>query len=89
VGLTTPHRKKQACYEKDHEPQTWTDSLDKRPKQRNMELWTGLVWLRIGTGGQAFVNSVMNLRVPLNAGNLPSGCTTCGLSSGTQLHTVK
>jgi hypothetical protein len=24
----------------------------------------------------------------INAGNLPSGCTTCGLSSGTQLHRV-
>jgi hypothetical protein len=37
---------------------------------------------------RALVNSVMNLRVPLNAGNLPSGCTSCGLSSGTQLHRV-
>jgi hypothetical protein len=25
---------------------------------------TGLIWLRIGTGGWAFVNAVMNLRVP-------------------------
>jgi hypothetical protein len=24
----------------------------------------------------------------INAGNLLSGCTTCGLSSGTQLHRV-
>jgi hypothetical protein len=37
---------------------------------------------------RALVNSVMNLRVPYNAGNLASGCTTCGLSSGTQLHRV-
>jgi hypothetical protein len=28
----------------------------------------------------------MNLRVPENAGNLPSGCTTGGLSSNAQLH---
>jgi hypothetical protein len=26
--------------------------------------WTGLIWLRIGTGGMAVVNAVMNLRVP-------------------------
>jgi len=32
--------------------------------------WTGLLWLRTGTGGGAFVNAVMNFRVPLNAGNL-------------------
>jgi hypothetical protein len=37
---------------------------------------------------RALLNSVMNLRVPPNAGKLPSGCTTCGLSSGTQLHRV-
>jgi hypothetical protein len=37
---------------------------------------------------RALVNVVMNLRVPLNAGNLPSGCTTFGLLSGTQLHRV-
>jgi hypothetical protein len=36
----------------------------------------------------ALVNSVMNLWVTSNAGNLPSGCTTCGLSSGTRLHRV-
>jgi hypothetical protein len=36
----------------------------------------------------ALVNAVMNLRVPYNAGSLPSGCTTCGLSSGAQLHRV-
>jgi hypothetical protein len=30
----------------------------------------------------------MNFRVPQNAGNLPSGCTTCGLLSVAQLHRV-
>jgi hypothetical protein len=34
---------------------------------------------------RALVNAVMNLRFPRNAGNSPSGCTTCGLSSGTQI----
>jgi hypothetical protein len=37
---------------------------------------------------RALVNSVINLRVPYNAEKLPSGCTTCGLSSGTHLHQV-
>jgi hypothetical protein len=37
---------------------------------------------------RALVNAVMNLRVPQNAGKLPSDCTICGLSSGTQLHIV-
>jgi hypothetical protein len=37
---------------------------------------------------RALVNAVMNLRVPSNAGKLPSGCTFCGLSSGAQLHIV-
>jgi hypothetical protein len=36
VGLTTPHHKKEACNETT-KPWAWTDSLDKRPKQRNME----------------------------------------------------
>jgi hypothetical protein len=30
--------------------------------------WTGLIWLRIGTGG-GLVFAVMNLRVPYNARN--------------------
>jgi hypothetical protein len=37
---------------------------------------------------RAIVNSVMNLRVPENAGKLPSGCTIYDLTSGTQLRRV-
>ena len=27
-------------------------------------VWTGSIWLRLGTGGRILVNAVMNLRVP-------------------------
>jgi hypothetical protein len=49
-------------------------------------VWTGLVWLRIGTSKRALVNAVMNLRVPYNARKLSSGFTTGGFSSSAQLH---
>jgi hypothetical protein len=40
-------------------------------------LWTGSIWLRIGT----LVKTVMNLRVPQNAGKFLSSCTIGGFSS--------
>jgi hypothetical protein len=30
----------------------------------DVKLWTGFIWLRIGSSGGALVNTVMNLRVP-------------------------
>jgi hypothetical protein len=48
--------------------------------------WIGLAQDRYRW--RALMNTVMNLRVPQNAGKLPSGCTTCGLLSGAQLHRV-
>jgi hypothetical protein len=37
---------------------------------------------------KALVNSVLNLRVPRNAGKIFSGLTSSGLSSSAQLHRV-
>jgi hypothetical protein len=48
--------------------------------------WIGLAQDRYRW--RAIMNVVMNLRVPQNAGNLPSGYTTGGLSSGTQIYRV-
>jgi hypothetical protein len=45
--------------------------------------WTGLA--QDGYRWRALVN----LRVPYDAGKLSRGRTTCGLSSGTQLHRVR
>jgi hypothetical protein len=37
---------------------------------------------------RAFVNSILNLGVPWNAGKLSGGVTSSGLSSSAQLHRV-
>jgi hypothetical protein len=61
LELTTLHHKNKLVMKNLTEPRTWTDSLDKQPKLRNMDMrfgtwngvvWIGLVWLRIGTGGE-------------------------------------
>jgi hypothetical protein len=41
MRLTNLQRKKQARNEKFKEPRTWADSLDKRPKRRNMDMRFG------------------------------------------------
>jgi hypothetical protein len=66
----------------------WMDNikLDLLEIGLNVVDWIGLAQDRCRW--RALMNSVMNLRVPYSAGKLPSGCTTCGLSSGTQLHRV-
>jgi hypothetical protein len=48
--------------------------------------WTVLVQDR--NRWKVLVNSVLNLRVPQNAGKLSSGLTTGGLSNSAQLHAV-
>jgi hypothetical protein len=48
--------------------------------------WIGLAKDR--NRRRALVNSVLNLRVPWDAGKLSSGLVTSGLSSSIQLHRV-
>jgi hypothetical protein len=64
----------------------WIDNIKMDLLEIGVLDWIGLAQDRYRW--RALVNSVMNLRVPYNAGNLPSGCTSCGLSRGTQLHRV-
>jgi hypothetical protein len=42
----------------------WLDNIKMDLLEIELMFWTGLVWPRLGTGGRALVNLVMNLRVP-------------------------
>jgi hypothetical protein len=71
-----------------------------RPKRRwvdNIRIYLGEVgwgdvdWIGLAKDRnrwRALLNSVLNLRVPCNAGKLSSGPTSSGLSSSAQLHRV-
>jgi hypothetical protein len=51
--------------------------------------WDGVDWFDLAQDRarwRAFVNKVMNLRVPLNAENFLSGCTIGSFSRRDQLH---
>jgi hypothetical protein len=53
--------------------------------------WGDVDWIGLAQDSvkwRAFASSVMNLRVPWNAGKLSSGDTTGGLSSSVQLSRV-
>jgi hypothetical protein len=76
----------------------------KRPLRRPRRGWVDNIRMDLGEVGwgdvdwiglaqdrnrwKALVNSVFNLRVPRNAGKLPSGLISIGLSRSAQLHRV-
>ena len=47
-----------------------------------------IIWLRIGTGGGAVVNAVMNLRVPQNSGDFSTSREPASFSRRTVLRGV-
>jgi hypothetical protein len=51
-------------------------------------VWTGIGLAQDRNKWRALAKTVMNLRVPQDAGNLSSGFTTGGLSSSAQLHSA-
>jgi hypothetical protein len=70
-----------------------------RPKRRWVDIrmdlgevgWGDVEWIGLAQNRnrwRALANSVLNLRVPRNAGKLLSGLTSGGLSSIAQLHRV-
>jgi hypothetical protein len=53
--------------------------------------WGDMDWIGLAQDRnrwRALVNSILNFRVPRNAGKLSSGLTSSGLSSSAQLHRV-
>jgi hypothetical protein len=53
--------------------------------------WGGMDWINLAWDRDqwmALVNTVMNLRVPKNAGKCLNSCTTGGFSRRAQLHEV-
>jgi hypothetical protein len=66
----------------------WEDNIKMELLEIKLNVvdWIGLAQDRYRW--RSLVNVVMNLRVPKHTGKLPSGCTTCDLLCGTQIHRV-
>jgi hypothetical protein len=66
----------------------WADNIKMDLVERGLGdvIWVGLTQDR--DRWRTLVNVVINLRFPRHVGKLPSGCTTCSLSIGAQLHRV-
>jgi hypothetical protein len=80
---------------KDHKkPRTWTDSLDKRPKRKKVDilerwdgiLWILFIWLRIGTIGGLLWTRWWTFGFHKMLGNFLSSCKIGGFSRRAQLH---
>jgi hypothetical protein len=64
----------------------WVDNNKMDLRERG---WGGMDWIDVAQyrdRWRALVNTVMNLRVPYNAGNVSSSCTIGGFSRRAQLH---
>ena len=42
----------------------WEDNIKTDRQEWDGKAWTGLIWLRFGTGGRGLVNAVMNVFLP-------------------------
>jgi hypothetical protein len=61
--------------------------LDKQHKQKEIG-WYGMDWIELAQDRdqwRALVKTVLNLRVPQNAGKFSSGCKIAGFSRNVQL----
>jgi hypothetical protein len=78
----------------------WESQKERRPRRRwvdniKMDLreigWGGMDWIdlvQVRDQLMSVVNTVMNLRVPSNAGKFLSSCTIGGFSRRAELHEV-
>jgi hypothetical protein len=67
----------------------WVDNIKIDLREKG---WGGMGWIDLAQDRDrwgALVNTVMNLRVPLNAGKFLSSCTIGSFSRGAQLHELR